>query len=127
MLHRQGCQVSPHWAQEQAQYDTKKLSDQSYFNIGFLGENIEKQSPSLGRDAQYVKSMAITRLPGYITIQMVRFHFKQKEAVNAKVLKDVKFPVMLDMFEMCSKELQERLVPRRTQFKEYEDWLVHQV
>ena len=91
------------------------------------GENIEKQSPTLGRDAQYVKSMAITRLPGYITIQMVRFHFKQKEAVNAKVLKDVKFPVMLDMFEMCSKELQDRLVPRRTQFKEYEDWLVHQV
>ena len=42
--------------------------------------------------------MAISRLPGYMTIQMVRFHFKQKEAVNAKVLKDVKFPVMLDMF-----------------------------
>merc|ERR1719153_836275 len=36
--------------------------------------------------------MAITRLPGYITIQMVRFHFKQKEAVNAKVLKDVNSP-----------------------------------
>merc|ERR1719228_29033 len=71
-------------------------------------------------------TMAITRLPGYITIQMVRFHFKQKEAVNAKVLKDVKFPVMLDMFEMCSKELQDRLIPRRTEFKEYEDWLVHQ-
>ena len=71
--------------------------------------------------------MAITRLPGYITIQMVRFHFKQKEAVNAKVLKDVKFPVMLDMFEMCGKELQDKLRPRRTQFKEYEDWLVDQV
>ena len=71
--------------------------------------------------------MAITRLPGYITIQMVRFHFKQKEAVNAKVLKDVKFPVMLDMYEMCSSELQEKLRPARTQFKEYEDWLVEQV
>eukprot|EP00091_Calanus_sinicus_P001717 TRINITY_DN11737_c0_g1_i1.p1 TRINITY_DN11737_c0_g1~~TRINITY_DN11737_c0_g1_i1.p1 ORF type:complete len:204 (-),score=85.37 TRINITY_DN11737_c0_g1_i1:49-660(-) len=70
--------------------------------------------------------MAITRLPGYITIQMVRFHFKQKEAVNAKVLKDVKFPVMLDMFEMCGKELQDKLRPRRTEFKEYEDWLVDQ-
>jgi len=103
--------------------------DVKYLHTGLknrLSENIEKQSPTLGRDAQYVKSMAITRLPGYITIQMVRFHFKQKEAVNAKVLKDVKFPVMLDMFEMCSKKLQDRLVPRRTQFKEYEDWLVHQ-
>jgi len=53
-------------------------------------------------------------------------YFKQKEAVNAKVLKDVKFPVMLDMFEMCSTELQDRLRPARTQFKDYEDWLVEQ-
>ena len=71
--------------------------------------------------------MAISRLPGYITIQMVRFHFKQKEAVNAKVLKDIKFPVMLDMFDMCSKELQDKLRPARTEFKAYEDWLVDQV
>ena len=56
-------------------------------------------------------------IPGYITIQMVRFHFKQKEAVNAKVLKDVKFSVMLDMHQMCSSELQEKLRPDRTQFK----------
>jgi len=103
--------------------------DVKYLHTGLknrLSENIEKHSPTLGRDAQYVKSMAITRLPGYITIQMVRFHFKQKEAVNAKVLKDVKFPVMLDMFEMCGKELQDKLRPRRTEFKEYEDWLVDQ-
>eukprot|EP00092_Neocalanus_flemingeri_P012241 GFUD01013197.1.p2 GENE.GFUD01013197.1~~GFUD01013197.1.p2 ORF type:complete len:354 (+),score=156.48 GFUD01013197.1:46-1062(+) len=103
--------------------------DVKYLHTGLknrLSENIEKHSPSLGRDAQYIKSMAITRLPGYITIQMVRFHFKQKEAVNAKVLKDVKFPVMLDMFEMCSTEMQDRLRPARTQFKEYEDWLVYQ-
>ena len=71
--------------------------------------------------------MAITRLPGYMTIQMVRFHFKQKEAVNAKVLKDIKFPVMLDMFDMCSKELQDKLRPVRSDFKAYEDWLVDQV
>ena len=41
-----------------------------------------------------------------------------------QVLKDVKFPVMLDMYDMCSKELKEKLKPRRTQFKEYEDYLV---
>jgi ubiquitin carboxyl-terminal hydrolase 14 len=84
-----------------------------------LQENIEKFSPSLDRNAQYVKSMSVSRLPGYITIQMVRFHFKQSKTegeagVNAKVLKDVKFPVMLDMFEMCGTELQEKIKPRRT-------------
>merc|ERR1719309_708699 len=103
--------------------------DVKYLHTGLknrLSENIEKNSPTLGRDAQYIKTMAITRLPGYITIQMVRFHFKQKEAVNAKVLKDVKFPVMLDMFEMCCEELKEKLVPMRTKFKDHEDWLVEQ-
>ena len=34
---------------------------------------------------------------------------------------------MLDMFDMCSKELQEKLRPARTEFKAYEDWLVDQV
>ena len=57
----------------------------------------------------------------------MRFHFKQKEAVNAKVLKDIKFPVMLDMFDMCSPELQDKLRPVRAEFKAYEDWLVEQV
>ena len=47
--------------------------------------------------------------------------------MNAKVLKDIKFPVMLDMFDMCSKELQDKLKPTRTDFKAYEDWLVDQV
>lgn len=89
-------------------------------------ETISKHSPVLDRNADYIKTMVVTRLPSYLTIQMRRFQYKQKEdgGINAKVLKDVKFPVMLDMFDMCSKELQEKLVPMRTKFKEYEDWLV---
>lgn len=101
--------------------------DVKYLHTGLknrLQESITKHSPSLSRDAEYIKTMGITRLPSYITIQMVRFHYKQKEGVNAKVLKDIKFPVMLDMYDMCSKELKEKLVPMRTKFKEYEDYLV---
>lgn len=29
----------------------------------------------------------LSRLPGYLTVQMVRFFYKEKESVNAKVLK----------------------------------------
>ena len=101
-----------------------KKAIEIYFILA--AEVIEKHSPTLNRDTEYTKTMAITRLPGYMTIQMVRFHFKQKEAVNAKVLKDIKFPVMLDMFDMCSKELQDKLRPVRTEYKAYEDWLVDQ-
>lgn len=29
----------------------------------------------------------LSRLPAYLTVQMVRFFYKEKESVNAKVLK----------------------------------------
>merc|ERR1712059_68488 len=110
------------------QYSCYIDKDVKYLHTGLknrLSETIEKHSPTLNRDAHYVKTLSVSRLPGYITIQMVRFHFKQKEeggGINAKVLKDVKFPVMLDMLRMCGQELQDKLRPRRTEHKEYEDW-----
>lgn len=91
----------------------------------------------------------LSRLPAYLTVQMVRFFYKEKESVNAKVLKvrlqyhsfpptrdqknstrtrfllfvlkDVKFPLMLDVYELCTAELQERMLPIRSKFKEMED------
>merc|ERR1712150_294030 len=57
----------------------------------------------------------------------MRFQFKQKDAVNAKILKDIKFPQVLDVFELCSKELQDKLAPMRTKFKDHEDRLVEQL
>lgn len=86
-----------------------------------MEEHITKNSPTLGRDAVYKKSNKINRLPAYLTIQFVRFYFKEKEAINAKILKDVKFPLSLDVFELCSEDLQKKLVPAREKFKEQED------
>ena len=82
-----------------------------------MQESLTKHSPSLDRDAEYVKTLRVNRLPGYLTVQMVRFQFKQKDAINAKILKDVKFPMMLDTFELCNDELQQKLVPMRNKFK----------
>jgi len=119
-----------HSSERFLQYSCHIDKDVKYLHTGLknrLVESITKHSPSLERNASYTKTLAISRLPGYLTIQMVRFHFKMKEGgggINAKILKDIKFPVMLDMFDMCSPALQEKLRPRRTQFKEYEDWLV---
>lgn len=59
----------------------------------------------------------ISRLPAYLTVQFVRFYYKEKESINAKILKDVKFPLDLDVYELCSPELQERLAPMRAKFK----------
>lgn len=57
-------------------------------------------------------------------MQFVRFFYKEKEAVNAKILKDIKFPLELDMFELCSEELQKQLGPMRSRFKDEEDRIV---
>ncbi|CAB4060932.1 USP14 [Lepeophtheirus salmonis] len=70
-----------------------------------LSETITKFSSSLDRDAEYIKTLRISRLPSYLTVQMVRFHFKQRQAVNAKTFN-------------------KKLIPMRTKFKEYEDKLV---
>uniref|UniRef100_A0A8C7YHC1 Ubiquitin carboxyl-terminal hydrolase n=1 Tax=Oryzias sinensis TaxID=183150 RepID=A0A8C7YHC1_9TELE len=86
-----------------------------------LQEEITKMSPSLDRNALYIKSSKLSRLPAYLTVQMVRFFYKEKESVNAKVLKDVKFPLMLDVYELCTTELQEKMLPIRSKFKEVED------
>ncbi|KAM8967783.1 ubiquitin carboxyl-terminal hydrolase 14 isoform 2-T2 [Pelodytes ibericus] len=86
-----------------------------------LQDEITKHSPSLQRDALYIKTSRISRLPAYLTIQMVRFFYKEKESVNAKVLKDVKFPLMLDIYELCTPELQEKMISYRSKFKELDD------
>uniref|UniRef100_A0A4W6C9Y2 Ubiquitin carboxyl-terminal hydrolase n=1 Tax=Lates calcarifer TaxID=8187 RepID=A0A4W6C9Y2_LATCA len=57
-----------------------------------LQEEITKMSPSLERNALYIKSSKLSRLPAYLTVQMVRFYYKEKESVNAKVLKLLKKP-----------------------------------
>lgn len=61
-----------------------------------------------------------------MTIQFVRFFYKEKEAINAKILKDVKFPLDFDAFELCSEELQQKLTPMREKFKEQEDKFVEE-
>ncbi|XP_011190703.2 ubiquitin carboxyl-terminal hydrolase 14 [Zeugodacus cucurbitae] len=86
-----------------------------------MKEQLIKRSETLGRDANYIRTSLISRLPAYLTIQFVRFQYKGKEGINAKVLKDIKFPIEFDAFELCTPELQDKLCPMRAKFKEAED------
>lgn len=47
----------------------------------------------------------------------MRFYFKEKESINAKILKDVKFPMEFDAFDLCTPKLQEKLSDARSKFK----------
>ena len=86
-----------------------------------LQEQITKHSPVLGRDAVYTKTCRIKRLPAYLTVQFVRFFYKERGSTNAKILKDIKFTLSLDLFDLCTEELQNRFMPARNKFKEIED------
>ncbi|EDW13539.1 ubiquitin carboxyl-terminal hydrolase 14 [Drosophila mojavensis] len=86
-----------------------------------MKEQLVKNSNTLGRDAHYTRTYLISRLPAYLTVQFVRFQYKGKEGINAKVLKDIKFPIDFDAFELCTPDLQNKLCPMRAKFKDHED------
>ncbi|XP_002069296.3 ubiquitin carboxyl-terminal hydrolase 14 isoform X1 [Drosophila willistoni] len=84
-----------------------------------MKEQLVKYSETLGRDAHYTRTYLVSRLPAYLTVQFVRFQYKGKEGINAKVLKDIKFPIDFDAFELCTPELQNKLCLMRSKFNDY--------
>lgn len=48
-------------------------------------EEIEKKSSLLDRNARYQKTSLISRLPAYLSVQIVRFYYKEKEKVKSLV------------------------------------------
>lgn len=98
--------------------------DVKYLQSGLkarLIDTITKRSPQLDRDCLYTKTSRISRLPAYLTVQFVRFFYKENQSVNAKILKDIKFTMTLDVFELCTEELQQKLLPMRDLFKQADD------
>ncbi|KAJ3258242.1 deubiquitinating enzyme [Boothiomyces macroporosus] len=86
-----------------------------------LIEKIEKNSPTLGRNAIFTKTSKISRLPRYLTINFVRFQWKAQEQIKAKILKRVQFPFELDMVPFCTPELTAKLQPAKQRLKEIAD------
>ncbi|KAM5579326.1 ubiquitin carboxyl-terminal hydrolase 6 [Rosa sericea] len=79
-----------------------------------LKSELEKNSPSLGRSAVYVKESRINGLPRYLTIQFVRFFWKRESNQKAKILRKVDYPLELDVYDLCSEDLRKKLeAPRR--------------
>jgi len=79
-----------------------------------LQEPIRKQSPSLGREANYIRTSKVSKLPYYLTIQFVRFFWKQDTKTKAKIVRPVEFPLVLDIYDLCIPELQKSLQPVRS-------------
>jgi len=97
--------------------------------LGLTGD-LEKRSEILGRDAVWSKTQRITRLPRYICVQFMRFFWKltpnnaDRAGLKSKILRPVAFPEVMDVYEMCSEDLQKQLaIGRRKADKEAEERL----
>eukprot|EP00930_Biecheleria_cincta_P000840 TRINITY_DN102035_c0_g1_i1.p1 TRINITY_DN102035_c0_g1~~TRINITY_DN102035_c0_g1_i1.p1 ORF type:complete len:556 (+),score=145.52 TRINITY_DN102035_c0_g1_i1:211-1668(+) len=102
----------------------------SHINQGVqlsLKEHIEKQSPVLGRNAQYEKTSALASLPPYLVVQFCRFGYKGANewagtsASKVKLTRKCAFTHMLDMFDCASDDLKKKLSVGRLKKKEQED------
>ncbi|KAL6755985.1 hypothetical protein V8C86DRAFT_2658752 [Haematococcus lacustris] len=82
-----------------------------------LRDDREKHSQALGRTAVFKGSSLITRLPPYLTVQLVRFFYKVDTQSKAKVLRKVSFQAELDTYEFCSPELKRALEGPRAAYK----------
>eukprot|EP01100_Stratorugosa_tubuloviscum_P003822 TRINITY_DN1925_c0_g1_i1.p1 TRINITY_DN1925_c0_g1~~TRINITY_DN1925_c0_g1_i1.p1 ORF type:complete len:428 (-),score=157.61 TRINITY_DN1925_c0_g1_i1:89-1372(-) len=79
---------------------------------------VKKHSITLNREASYKQTSRLSKLPRYIAIQLVRFTRKTDVNVTAKILRQVTFPKNLDVFEICSSELQQKITNYRNSQEE---------
>eukprot|EP00164_Ancoracysta_twista_P000155 GFYU01000227.1.p1 GENE.GFYU01000227.1~~GFYU01000227.1.p1 ORF type:complete len:493 (+),score=178.67 GFYU01000227.1:67-1545(+) len=86
-----------------------------------LDEQLEKHSDKLGRTCVWNKSSRLHKLPPYVSVQFVRFFWKQDTKMKAKILKNVAFSTELDLWKFCSEDLQAKLKPEREQIRKLED------
>lgn len=86
-----------------------------------MKSELEKVSPALERSSTHVKQSQINDLPLYMTVQFVRFFWKRESNQKAKILRRVEYPLQLDVFDLCSEELKEKLKTPRQILRAEED------
>ncbi|GFR42512.1 hypothetical protein Agub_g3404 [Astrephomene gubernaculifera] len=86
-----------------------------------LREERERTSAQLGRTAVFKGATALTALPPYITLQMMRFFFRRDNQQKAKILKKIPFSLEFDAYDFCSAQLKQQLDAPRAAYKEAQD------
>ncbi|KAI0693106.1 hypothetical protein C8T65DRAFT_761292, partial [Cerioporus squamosus] len=80
-----------------------------------LDGKVEKQSPTLGREAVYTSTQRLARLPAYLTVHMVRFAWKRDIGKKAKImLREKLLPVSRKLKEFEKERGERRKVRKRT-------------
>ncbi|KAF8174908.1 ubiquitin carboxyl-terminal hydrolase 6 [Pholiota molesta] len=86
--------------------------------LSSLDTKVEKNSPSLGRQALYSQKSRLSRLPTYLTVHMVRFAWRADIGKKAKIM--VQVPQEFDALDLVTDELRAKLLPASRKLKEIE-------
>jgi len=84
-----------------------------------LEEEVEKYSDVHNKNCVFTKTAKMLNLPDYLIVQKIRFVWREEdvmtktEARKAKILRNVAFPKVLDMYEFCDESLKKELDPIR--------------
>eukprot|EP00026_Physarum_polycephalum_P006141 Phypoly_transcript_06182.p1 GENE.Phypoly_transcript_06182~~Phypoly_transcript_06182.p1 ORF type:complete len:436 (+),score=74.70 Phypoly_transcript_06182:263-1570(+) len=109
---------------------TCHISNQTNFLLPGLKDALEepltKKNETLGREAKYVRTSRISRLPYYLTIQFMRFEWRADSKMKAKIVKPIEFPMILDVYDLCTPELQKTFAPKRKAIEEAEEKRIQQ-
>jgi ubiquitin carboxyl-terminal hydrolase 14 len=95
----------------------------NYMHTGIkdaMSSQLEKNSPSLGRQAVYSQTSRLSRLPSYLTVHMVRFAWRRDIGKKAKIMRKVKFASEFDALEVVTDELKSKLTPVSSRLKSIE-------
>lgn len=82
-----------------------------------LDQQVEKNSPTLNRTVPYNVESRMSRLPQYLAIHMVRFYWRRDIQKKAKIMRKVKYPLQLDVTDIMTDELREKVLPINTAVK----------
>jgi ubiquitin carboxyl-terminal hydrolase 14 len=100
---------------------SQQTSNLNYGLEQSLQETLEKHSPTLDRNALYMKISRIKKLPPYLLINFVRFEWKNVKKVKAKILRDVKFPMVLDVYDYCTEDYKKELNVTREKLRKIKE------
>ncbi|KAL5520259.1 hypothetical protein ACEPAG_9472 [Sanghuangporus baumii] len=95
----------------------------NYMHTGImdaLDQKIEKFSPTLNRQAVYNQQSRLSRIPANLMVHMVRFAWKRDIGKKAKIMRRVAFPQELDVLNLCTDQLRDKLTPVNKRLKEIE-------
>eukprot|EP00180_Rhodochaete_pulchella_P003406 Plantae.Rhodophyta-Rhodochaete_pulchella.ctg579.p1 GENE.Plantae.Rhodophyta-Rhodochaete_pulchella.ctg579~~Plantae.Rhodophyta-Rhodochaete_pulchella.ctg579.p1 ORF type:complete len:212 (+),score=35.78 Plantae.Rhodophyta-Rhodochaete_pulchella.ctg579:550-1185(+) len=86
-------------------------------------EDIEKRSEDLGRSAPWRRTSKISRMPPYLWVNFVRFYTSSTNPskARAKILRNVTFPMTLDIYDFCNDDLKEAAKDSREEIRKQAD------